>query len=352
MKAGMRKVQMSAANPFAGNTGIPDMEHPGTKTLCWLLILGIITAFAGSARGEEPKYRGKKILFVNSYHKGYPWSDGIYQAIDNTIMGTGIQLVQFEMDTKRHSSEQSKKTAAEKARSVISSFEPDVVIASDDNASKYLLVPFYKNSKLPFVFCGVNWDASDYGFPTENITGMIEVQLIDQILATLKKYAGGDRIGFIKGDDLSARKEAAFYEKRYDIKIDKRFVKKYSEWERAYLDLQEKADMILVGNSESIPDWDPVAAKRFVEANTGVPTGNWDKWMKDYALVTFATVPAEQGEWAAKAALKILDGATPGNIPVVTNRKAEIYRNMRIAKKLNIVFPIEFIRRSKSTTMK
>jgi ABC-type uncharacterized transport system substrate-binding protein len=73
--------------------------------------------------------------------------------------------------------------------------------------------------------------------------------------------------------------------------------------------------------------------------------------MKDYALVTFATVPAEQGQWAARTALKILDGARPGSIPVVTNKKAEIYRNMRIAKKLNLVFPIEFIRRSKSTTM-
>jgi ABC-type uncharacterized transport system substrate-binding protein len=202
------------------------------------------------------------------------------------------------------------------------------------------------------VFCGVNWDASDYGFPTQNITGMIEVQLIDRILATLKKYARGDRVGFIKGDDLSARKEALFYEARFNIEIDKRFVKNYSQWKDAYLDLQEKSDLLLVGNNESIPDWDPAAAKRFVEAHTTVPTGNWDTWMKDYALVTFATVPAEQGQWAAETALKILDGTSPGEIPVVTNKKAEIYRNMRIAKKLKIVFPIEFIRRSRSTTMR
>jgi ABC-type uncharacterized transport system substrate-binding protein len=256
------------------------------------------------------------------------------------------------MDTKRHPSEQFKKAAAEKARIVIDDFRPDVVIASDDNASKYLIAPFYKNVKLPIVFCGVNWDASDYGFPARNITGMIEVQLIDQILAALKEYARGDRIGFIKGDDLSARKEAIFYERRFNIKINKRFVGNYAEWKQAYLDLQKEADMVLVGNSESIPDWNPATAKQFVEANTSVPTGNWDKWMKDYSLLTFATVPAEQGQWAARTALKIMDGTSPADIPVVTNKKAEIYRNMRIAKKLNIVFPMEFIRRSKSTTMK
>ena len=307
--------------------------------------------FTGATQAAAVRYSGKKILFVNSYHKGYPWSDGIYQAIETTLKGKGIRLMQFEMDTKRHPSEQSKRSAAEKARVLIGNFKPDVVIASDDNASKYLIVPFYKNTKLPIVFCGVNWDATEYGFPTENITGMIEVQLIDQILATLKKYAKGDRIGFIKGDDLSARKEAAFYEKRFNIKIDKRFVKTYAEWERAYVDLQKGTDMILVGNTESIPDWNPEAARQFVEANTAVPSGNWDKWMKDYALVTFATVPAEQGQWAAGAALRILDGTSPGDIAVVTNKKAEIYRNMRIAKELNIIFPIEFIRRSRSTTM-
>jgi ABC-type uncharacterized transport system substrate-binding protein len=332
--------------------GTPIMKSQRAETTCFLLILVTIAAFTGICQAAAPKYSGKKILFVNSYHQGYPWSDGIYQAVEDTIRDTGIQLVRFDMDTKRHPSEESNRSAAEKARSVIERFKPDVVIASDDNASKYLIVPFYKDTQLPFVFCGVNWDASDYGFPTSNITGMIEVQLIDQILATLKKYARGDRIGFIKGDDLSARKEATFYEKRFNIKIDKRFVKTYAEWKEAYLDLQKEADMLLVGNTESIPDWDPIAAKQFVERNTSVPTGNWDKWMKDYALVTFATVPAEQGQWAAETALRILDGTTPGDIAVVTNKKAEIYRNMRIAKKLNIVFPIEFIRRSRSTTMK
>jgi len=334
------------------SVGKMKMKPRKIKIISILIVFNVLATFNGFAGTAAPKYSGRKILYVNSYHKGYPWSDGIFQGIENTIKDSGIQLVQFEMDTKRHASEPSKKAAAEKARAAIAGFRPDVVIASDDNASKYLIAPFYKNAKLPIVFCGVNWDASDYGFPASNITGMIEVQLIDQILATLKKYARGDRIGFIKGDDLSARKEAIFYEKRFNIQIDKRFVKNYAEWKQAYLDLQKETDMILVGNSESIPDWNPATAKQFVETSTSVPTGNWDKWMKDYSLVTFATVPAEQGQWAAGAALRIMDGTSPADIPVVTNKKAEIYRNMRIAKKLNIVFPIEFIRRSKSTTMK
>jgi hypothetical protein len=32
---------------------------------------------------------------------------------------------------------------------------------------------------LPVVFVGVNWDASPYGYPTANVTGSVEVELIE-----------------------------------------------------------------------------------------------------------------------------------------------------------------------------
>lgn len=124
----------------------------------------------------------KKILYVDSYHAAYPWSAGITEGIKNVIdEHDDIELKIIQMDTKRHSDDEFKKTAAQKVKDLIESLQPDVVIASDDNASKYLIVPYYKGSKLPFVFCGVNGDAEVYGFPYRNITGIVEVKLINQI---------------------------------------------------------------------------------------------------------------------------------------------------------------------------
>jgi hypothetical protein len=80
-------------------------------------------------------------------------------------------------------------------------------MATRRNASKYLIVPHYKGTDLPFVFCGVNWETSTYGFPCKNVTGMIEVNQVKDINSNLRRYAKGDRIGFIKGRDLSAVKE-------------------------------------------------------------------------------------------------------------------------------------------------
>ena len=179
---------------------------------------------------------------------------------------------------------------------------------------------------------------------------MIEVQLIKQILDTQQDYASGSRIAFLKGDNLSARKEAAFFEKRMNIQLDKHFVTNFTDWKEQYLTVQRDADMLLFGNNASIKGWDDAEAQAFVLANTTVPSGNWDAWMAPYSLVSFANSSEEQGEWAAETALRILAGTTPAEIPIAFNQKGKIYLNMELAKKLGIKFPIELIERATFTS--
>lgn len=308
---------------------------------------------------EQTVKEKKKVLLVNSYHQDYFWTKGITDAIMEmfeVVRNKGgeinnskgqINLKIIDMDTKRNPSEDFIKESALKAKKLIDSWQPDLVITSDDNAAKYLIVPYYKESDLPFVFCGINWDAGEYGFPVPNVTGMIEVQLIDQIIGTMQKYARGDRIAFLKGDDFSARKEADFFENRFDIQLDKRFVKNFNDWKNQFQRFQSEADVLLLGNVVSIPDWDQEEALRLIYDKTEIPTGNWDESMKDYSLLTFATKPEEQGEWTAATAVQILEkGMKPSEIPVVTNKIARVYLNMKLAKKLGIKFPIELVERA------
>lgn len=332
-----------------------------------LLGLGLLATLTGvvlvnDAGRASPSSAKKKVLYVNSYHPGYEWSDGIARSIcevfgarmrnggdiDNSESRALLKVVY--MDTKRKPSEAQKTDAGRRVKRLIDSWAADLVITSDDNAAKYLIVPFFKNSAIPFVFCGINWDSSEYGLPCKNVTGMVEVQLIDQIVRTLKRYASGQRIGYIKGDDFSARKEARFYEQRFHFSLAKRFVKTFSQWKAAYIELQRTSDMILVGNSASIVGWQAYAAKALVDRQTRVPTGNWDAWMAPFALITFATNPEEQGRWAAMTALRILSGTPPSQIPVVTNKTARVILNLPLAKKLGIRFPMELIDRATFTT--
>ena len=306
------------------------------------LFLSLTSPLAGAQR---------KILYVDSYDESYAWSAGITRGIQKVLAGRAeVELQILRMDTKKNPADDFKKAAALKVKDFIESWHPDLVIASDDNASKYLIAPYFKGSHLPFVFCGVNWDVTDYGFPAPNVTGMLEVQLIDQILKVLGQYAAGPRVAFLKGDDFSARKEAEFFEKRFEISLGKRFVTNFAGWKQEYLALQQQADMLLLGNNASIKGWNAAEAESFILANTRIPTGNWDAWMAPFCLVTFANSPEEQGEWAASTALNILSGTSPADIPIATNKQAKIFLNMKLARILGIKFPIDLLERATFTS--
>ncbi len=301
------------------------------KFLCGMLVF--FTACTVLAQN----YVDKKILYVNSYHKGYAGSDPITQGIKAVVEKQAVDLKIIYMDTKRNPSEKFIKAAAIKAKAVIEELQPDVIIASDDNASKYLIMPYYKDADLPFVFCGVNWDASVYGFPYKNVTGMIEVALVPEILKHLKKYAKGNRVGFIAGDRLSERKNLEYYIKRFSINFDKIYLAKtFSEWKQSYLRLQDEVDMVMMTSHVGIPDWNDRQAQDFVESHTQIPVGTEHKWEMPFALVGVAKDFAEMGIWSAHAALKILDGVLPSKIPVTANKKGQLLFNVRIASRLGI----------------
>ena len=76
---------------------------------------------------------------------------------------------------------------------------------------------------------------------------------------------------------------------------------------------------------------------------TTIPSGSLAESNARYTLISYAKSGEEHGEWTAKTALRILGGESPGDIPIVRNKKAKIVLNMRLAKKLGIVFPIELI---------
>lgn len=310
-------------------------------------LLVLILSFFYSLSLNAAEIKKKKILYVNSYHSGLFWSDGIERGIKDTLKKSksNVELKIIYMDTKNNQAEQYKKKAALKAKNIIENYKPDVVITSDDNAAKYLIVPFFYNSSIPFVFCGVNGSANEYGFPTKNVTGMIEVQLIPQLLSALKEFTRGNKVGFLKGDSFSTKKEALYFEKILNKKINKRFVKSIKEWKEEYLTFQKNVDVLLIGDSVTINGWknSHEDIRNFIKNNTLIPTASWDSTISDLSLITYANKPEEQGIWSATTALEILNGKDISKIPLSKNKKTRIFVNKTLIKKLNIVFPFEIV---------
>lgn len=291
-----------------------------------------------------------KVLYVASYHtdKG-EWTAGIKAGIDS-VLGSREEIVlkTHNMDTRLTKSAEKKKAAALVAKGVIDAWDPDVVIISDDNAAKFLLEPYFKNSNIPFVFCGLNWDATVYGLPYLNTTGMVEVQLIREIVDQLSVYAKGKRIGVLRGDTLTNRKEQAHFEAHTGLPMTVRYVGNLTQWKTEYRKLQGEVDMLVLGSLRAL-DTENVSIRdisRFVHDVTTIASGAYDEFMQAVALVTLSTIPEEQGKWAAEQALNILGGVSPLDIPIVQNRKAKRILNMRLAKKLRITFPLDLLETS------
>jgi ABC-type uncharacterized transport system substrate-binding protein len=286
---------------------------------------------------------GGKILYIDSYHEGYEWSDGITRGVQSMLEGTDVELKIFRMDTKRNTSKNFIRKAAVDAKMLIEEYQPDVVIASDDNASNYLIEPFYKDADLPFVFCGINWDASMYGYPYKNATGMVEVASVPELLELLKPYAKGDRLAYLAADVTTARKEGLYYRKMFDLEVDERYVKTFAEWADVYAKLQNECDLLIFGNNAGINDWDDAQAEQVVMKETQIPTGALYDFLEQFALIGYTKVAEEQGEWAAKAALQILNGTDIGTIPITTNIRGNLSLNLKLAKKLGIEFPEDIL---------
>lgn len=311
------------------------------RSLTSLFTIFFLLSFSTLVLAADVK--GKKVLFIDSYHEGYEWSDGITNGVKQVLDGKGIELKIVRMDTKRNADEEFKKQAGEKAKAAIDEFKPDVVIAADDNASKYVIVSYFKDSQLPFVFCGVNWDASIYGFPWKNVTGMLEVTPIPQLLEQLKPFAKGSRIGFLGPDNETARKEAEAYKKVFGIQLVEYFAKDYDDWKKGFEALQTSSDILIIESDGGLYKDKTADMKAFVEAGSKIPSGAAYDFMAPLTLMAFAKVAEEQGAWAADAALKILGGADPSSIAIAKNKEGKLIINTRIAKVLNANVPYELI---------
>jgi ABC-type uncharacterized transport system substrate-binding protein len=249
------------------------------------------------------------------------------------------------MDSKRNDTETYGRDAGLRARDAVQEFKPDVVIASDDNAQKYLVVPYLKGGELPVVFCGVNWDASIYGYPTTNITGMIEEDLVSEMLNKLQVHAQGKRIGYLSGNVETERKIVDIYNKRFfDGKMKTYLVNSMDAFKEAFLRAQKEVDMLYIYNYSGIADWQPDEAEKFLFNNSKVPTGSHNSFMAPYVLYTVAKLPMEQGNFAAKTALRILDGLSPAQIPVAVNELTQLTINLKMAQAAGFVLPASLLK--------
>lgn len=308
-------------------------------------LLGLTLLVSATAQAATPP----RCLYVSSYHAGYEWNDSLERGLESALQGR-CELRKFYMDGKRHLEEAFAKSKAREAKELIDSWKPDVVIAADDNVSKYLVMPYLKDKPVPVVFCGLNWTAEPYGYPYSNATGMIEVGPIEPLSAEVRSMVKNARRGvFLSADEITQYKESAMTRERYlrlGIEVTHTPVRTMAEWEAGFTAAQAQADFIVIGNNAGIKDWDKERAQRYAHEHGRRFTVAYLEWMAPYAMLTMAKIADEQGEWSGKVALLILDGTPPSKIPVVANRRWNMYVNPRLLDKAGFRLSPDILRKA------
>ena len=310
---------------------------------CIMGLLLMTLLFPGPS--EAASLQGTRVLWVESYHEGFAWSDGIARGVRKILDGTGVELRVVHMDTKRNPSKQFAEASAREVSHALREFDPDVVMASDDNAQRYFVVPFLKGGGVPVVAAGINWDAGEYGYPAPNVTGMVEVNLLDQAKAMLRKFGQGDRFGYIAADSESERKNLQIYNARsFQGELQGFLVSRFEDFLHAFDEVQTRSDMLIMGGNGGIGGWDDAEAMEFVREHTRVPTGSFDDYLAPYVVFTFAKDPEEQGEWMALTALRVLGGESPASIPMVENKRVKLIVNLKLSRAAGLVLPVSLLK--------
>ncbi len=104
-----------------------------------------------------PGDRPPRVLVLNSYHQGYRWTDSIVQTLFRELSDREVDFMVEYMDSVRNPSERLYPSLYGLFHQKYRLMQPDLIIAADDTAYRFLLSFHGKLfPEIPVVFCGIN----------------------------------------------------------------------------------------------------------------------------------------------------------------------------------------------------
>lgn len=314
------------------------------KPLITLLIAAIALFQQPGLALAVSDFQGKKILIVMSYDAETNMEKDMKQVFDDMLQGATLKYLW--LDAKKNPQDSEHK--ALEAYQLYQEFQPDVVVATNDNAQELFVVPYLKNKvPTPVIFAGVNDDADKYGFPADNVTGVLEKKHYRESISFAQLIDPGiKKIGIIYPDNLSQRKnieqitrEQASYAAEVSEIVK---VTTVDELKAAILDLSAKIDAYLIFNPVGIQDQAGKAVSekdlyKIILNMVQKPTLAVNDWeIEAGVLCGVIKINSEQAALAVEIIDKIFAGQAVKDIPFSENKNGLRYINIATLKKLGL----------------
>jgi putative tryptophan/tyrosine transport system substrate-binding protein len=322
-------------------------------------------ATAPAKHFPAPNFRPVPIIYlVNSYDPGsFGWTRdvirGIVLGLANGGMnqGTDYQMVSETMDALTHTTTEQMQAQAERILGDIQARKPDLVLTTDDDA--FARVGLALND-IPVVFNGVNGDPHRYlssakidsiEKPGHNLTGVYQTTYYRQSLMLIKKLAPSVKTFATITDRSTTGKTLLKSLKAVDSASlplqwkDSLESDQFIQWKEKIEAWQNQVDVVFLLCANTVLDQqgNRMTMKQVIEwtaANSALPdTACWTEQVQNGILVSATDDGAQQGRFSAALALKILQGADPGELPITTPPNGVPALNLKRAKSLDISPP-------------
>jgi hypothetical protein len=287
------------------------------RKLILLALLVLVVSYAEPAVAEDHK----TVLVIESYHADYAWDVSLLRGIRKGL-GEGVQVLTFQMNTKRLPRRQFQERA-EAAYAYYSEVKPDLVMLADDNAAS-LLGRRFVELKVPLVYLGINGNPRNYGlYNTPDVLGVLERPLVKRSIMLLSSMSSDIRRVLVLFDDSTTSYEIVHTMLNdeteftlYGVECELVRATFYSSWKHLVLESKRNGyDAILLGVYHTLLSEDNTVvhedvAMQWLNANSPVPIfALWDFSIgKGKAAGGFMLRGEDQGYAAAMLARSFFNG--------------------------------------------
>ncbi|PID55556.1 hybrid sensor histidine kinase/response regulator, partial [candidate division KSB3 bacterium] len=291
----------------------------------YVVLLAVTLFLPTQAIAEKEK---KTVLYINSYHNGYHWSDGLLKGLRKTLNSGRFKLdfhIEY-MDTKKFSYDTISLQLYRLYKQKFAGKKFDIIIISDNDALNF--ITRYRTElfgEVPVVFCGVN-DLQPETLEAGNITGVVETfDLLATINVAKRIHPDRNKMVVLSDDSTTGNAIRAQIEqilKGNNTGIDLTF------WTRITLEeAQERLGKLQDNSFLFIAPYYQTIAGRFytseemsraLSQNSSVPIYTaWEFMVGSGALGGRVLSGPYHGEIAGKMALDILSGKDANTIPII-----------------------------------
>ena len=334
----------------------PPAAHPRRR-----LLLGAAAtlALAGLSPPRARASAAPRIAHVMSFDSPWRWTDGQLEGFRESLALPAADIRVFQMDVKRHASDEAKTERGRLARAFIDDFRPQLLYCSDDDAQQHV-ARHYLGTALPLVFSGVNRDPQAHGFEgATNVTGVLEREHVPETLRLLRELVPALRRLTVLSDHGAywdavvgrVQEGASAIAGLAPVQVVR--THHYAEYQQAILAAQPgaegaerpaQADALLHLGILTLVDsaGRPVpyqTVQRWVVEHSQLPDASF--WLDRIHHGTLASVTVSelaQGRAAGRLARAILvDGVAPASLPMRPTAQGQPAINLRRARALGLV---------------